>query len=632
MSVLTCESVEIPDCLKEIVEIQDILDNVDENNCENSISSLKKILINDKTLISVFLDIFLTIANGRMIPSIPFFHVLIEITKIFKDEIIPLIFKSNHWYTKRILFDNGIISRDQIKQDNANKSHSVLQGSYHHSPLLASPTFSITEELGSPEELKWIDLGIEPSELLKDDKKLLKEYYKYLYPSDSIFHVIQNDDVDTLQEMSTKVGFSFNNAIKCLSIATGHSQIIDLIRHSMRCGSVKCFKFLLLNHADANDFSFAFSGGNIEIIRSLYNNTSIEGSNNSIKTQEWLKNALMAHHNDIVDWLYINNIANSISTSFLCSCNNYRAFLLFISNEYDVYKPIYSDFTAKDNLRALQYFFSDNKLNDSEIQMVLKQTLRTKAVTVLNYMINVKKVEFSRNTLSSIFFSQFVDEIFPMIMDHCPEIDEKGNDGQTFLNSALTQGAFDIAKKLILSGKCDINSADNWLQTPLHHAAFQCDKCDIELIKLLLDMKADPNSKDKDNNTPSHFAAMRSKNSSVLHLLFDYGADFSVLNNTGDNLLHSAARGYGSVEVMKFILDHCKDINVNQTNIYGTTPLHTISSANLIDCAKFLLSRGADPTIPDKCGKTSIDIAYSKELTDLLQNALQPKKRRFSLL
>jgi len=51
----------------------------------------------------------------------------------------------------------------------------------------------------------------------------------------------------------------------------------------------------------------------------------------------------------------------------------------------------------------------------------------------------------------------------------------------------------------------------------------------------------------------------------------------------------------------------------------GATPLHEAVKRKKVDAVKVLLQHGADPTIPDSGGKTSIDYAREAGYTDILR-------------
>ena len=98
-----------------------------------------------------------------------------------------------------------------------------------------------------------------------------------------IVNLIQRDDVEELQEIPSQNNFNFNQTIET-SLYERFSFVseinVSLIDYSAFFGSIKCFKFLLLNGSDLkNSGKFAVASGNIEIINLCeQNNSSFIGS------------------------------------------------------------------------------------------------------------------------------------------------------------------------------------------------------------------------------------------------------------------------------------------------------------------------------------------------------------------
>ena len=83
----------------------------------------------------------------------------------------------------------------------------------------------------------------------------------------------------------------------------------------------------------------------------------------------------------------------------------------------------------------------------------------------------------------------------------------------------------------------------------------------------------------------------------------------------GCNIIHIAAFN-NSIRCLKYILDNCKDININDKNDLGSTPLHSaVKNAN-IESIKILLDHNIDTTIKDYTGKTAQKIAIKRNYYD----------------
>lgn len=167
-------------------------------------------------------------------------------------------------------------------------------------------------------------------------------------PIDEISRSIFIDDVDTLQSIISKRGIDMNDfkiqptPFDVFEFGCG----ISLINYSVMNGSLKCFKYLLLNHAQMDNLTFVLSiyGGNSEIIRAvdqndppMYNSNTAQFGNFNNGLQQFfsfsdLRNsayivynnryysnivapAIMNHRNDLFDWIFENkrDIVSSIS-------------------------------------------------------------------------------------------------------------------------------------------------------------------------------------------------------------------------------------------------------------------------------------------------------------------------------
>lgn len=118
--------------------------------------------------------------------------------------------------------------------------------------------------------------------------------------------------------------------------------------------------------------------------------------------------------------------------------------------------------------------------------------------------------------------------------------------------------------------------------------------------------------------TPIMYAALNGKLQIVKYLL-EKGADRSLEDNNGWNLLHFASEG-GDPEVIDLHLNYVP--NVESRTAVGITPLMIATRNGKLNAIKFLLQKGADPTVEDKMGKNSLHHASSHdpEVMKLLQS------------
>lgn len=123
---------------------------------------------------------------------------------------------------------------------------------------------------------------------------------------------IEEDSPQKLQELINdlliEVGY-------CLKFMMPEDQSMTLIEYSAFLGSIKCFKFLMLNHADLNTSEMkdlALSGGNLEIIHIL-EQQGIGYNENDILT------TILIQSPELFDWL-IDRFPDQLNGETLDAC------------------------------------------------------------------------------------------------------------------------------------------------------------------------------------------------------------------------------------------------------------------------------------------------------------------------
>ena len=88
-------------------------------------------------------------------------------------------------------------------------------------------------------------------------------------PDDEITKSLRYDDVDTLQKIINQEGIDINQYKVKYNIFEDFEEDQSLINYSAHSGSIKCFKYLILNEGEIDESTFYFSicGGNNEIIK-----------------------------------------------------------------------------------------------------------------------------------------------------------------------------------------------------------------------------------------------------------------------------------------------------------------------------------------------------------------------------
>jgi ankyrin repeat protein len=168
----------------------------------------------------------------------------------------------------------------------------------------------------------------------------------------------------------------------------------------------------------------------------------------------------------------------------------------------------------------------------------------------------------------------------------------------------------------------DINKTDRWMETPLHVAAQNSEKC----VELLLARGVNPNARQENGQVALHYAGICPKEDEKLailnhlasfdgievdakgedgrtpvfefldspaciQLLVEHGADLSISDNTKSTIVHYACIE-DEVEALEKILELSQDPGAAaRLNENGNTPLLEAFCRKSRDCVRFLLDR-----------------------------------------
>ena len=149
----------------------------------------------------------------------------------------------------------------------------------------------------------------------------------------------------------------------------------------------------------------------------------------------------------------------------------------------------------------------------------------------------------------------------------------------------------------------------------------------IELIKLLVEHKANLSRRSGPLAAPPMVLAANTGQLEASKVLLELGADIQQPHFWfGMTPLHEAVY-QGHPELMEFLIS--RGANINATNNGGQTPLHVavIRSVNQqgqsqkaqLTCLELLLKHGAKTDIKGKQGKTALDVAKERKLTDAIK-------------
>ncbi|KAF1323579.1 Tkl protein kinase, partial [Globisporangium splendens] len=141
----------------------------------------------------------------------------------------------------------------------------------------------------------------------------------------------------------------------------------------------------------------------------------------------------------------------------------------------------------------------------------------------------------------------------------------------------------------------------------------------LELVRLLLDRGADVNSGDNYGDTPLHMAAKDFEYIDAVRELLNRGASINEQNIYGDTAL-SEAVDHGFVDIVKLLLDHEDAIDKQKSD--RETALAEAAANGNVDIVRLLLDRGTAVDLCDKDGDTPLHKAVMRSYCVMVRNAL----------
>ena len=199
----------------------------------------------------------------------------------------------------------------------------------------------------------------------------------------------------------------------------------------------------------------------------------------------------------------------------------------------------------------------------------------------------------------------------------------------TQLHDACVRGDVEKVTYLLSNEECDINSRNNFGNSPLHIA---CESGHLETVKVLLKFqKCDLNIQNSYGNTPLHIACYTSS-FDIIKFLLEMRCCTSIvnckgetaqnipLNDDGDYLLHIAC-WLDDVDIVKYlIVDEKCDPNV-QNICMEDTPLHIACYTKSLNIIRLLLDRRCNTNIPNVSSITPQNIPLNDDGDYLLHIA-----------
>ncbi|AKH19183.1 ankyrin repeat domain-containing protein [Sedimenticola thiotaurini] len=145
----------------------------------------------------------------------------------------------------------------------------------------------------------------------------------------------------------------------------------------------------------------------------------------------------------------------------------------------------------------------------------------------------------------------------------------------------------------------------------IHDAIFDGD---IDRVRSILDAGINMEEKNSDGDTPLLTCCTYRPLAEVMALLIDQGADINARNAKGESAL-SIAVGKKNGPVIDILLKHNAEVNVISDD--GQTPLFRAAYKNLVEYAKEMLRRGADPNLNPRNPEDGTSLLWAAGTGDL---------------
>ncbi|XP_067654386.1 ankyrin repeat domain-containing protein 50-like [Haliotis asinina] len=133
---------------------------------------------------------------------------------------------------------------------------------------------------------------------------------------------------------------------------------------------------------------------------------------------------------------------------------------------------------------------------------------------------------------------------------------------------------------------------------------------------ILLQDNVDINSRVRCGRTAVMLAA-EDGHKDVVELLVDKGADVSLVDEAGDNVLHCACRG-GNKELVKYILSN-KMVDIDSRGYRDKTPVMTAGQSGHKEVVELLVKHGANLLLRDERGDNILHLACKRGRLDVVK-------------
>lgn len=394
--------------------------------------------------------------------------------------------------------------------------------------------------------------------LVENNFTMLKDFIKLGSQYDECAMCIKIDDVNKLQQLSTTTNFDINEKIQ--NIVFEHQIFCHsnppLISYAANYGSIKCFKFLLLNNADLNICDndglypehFAIMGGNAEIIHLIEQRRFDE--------KNALQLASLFSNDAVFEWLL----------------NTHR--ITVTQSEPTLYSVVHTCAIAN-NFTALQHAIAlggniNAKGNDTLTPLMLAACFRsyeTAKILITNPGIDLSLSSRHRQTALHVAAIVGDARIVKLLGEAGADVNPKDINSWTPLHHAARENNVDCVEELLNMPFID-PYMKNFLGESAMLIALQCDSADV--VALFKERNLlNPNDKRHNGMSALHIACAKGLSDIVSYFLERNDADVNMINDMGHSPIFEAVM-HGQRNIVMLLLQK-DNIDLTIKDIFGQT-------------------------------------------------------------
>lgn len=229
----------------------------------------------------------------------------------------------------------------------------------------------------------------------------LNDFLKYGWKKSSFGYALKYDDVELIRVLSVDDNFDYNTSIYWSlfewSLSPSSRIAIDIAAHF---GSVKAFKYLLINGGTSEKlFISSIAGGSTEIIQ-MVNNTKINWEISMVAVAQF-------HRKELVDWILAQHPNTKMNPSTMVRKEYLRTFLIALE------KSTYVDQTDDDKKTSLHYSARNGSYN--LVDYLIKKGSNIHAIDVLDLVFFLSS-QYSWRYPSSFSFKKESSQYYRIVI------------------------------------------------------------------------------------------------------------------------------------------------------------------------------------------------------------------------